>query len=56
VFLSLHRIPQEVRSAYDRQQTLWVDIAAKERSERSNDMGEEVVQYLKRYGVRLLRA
>jgi len=56
VFLSLHRIPQEVRSAYDRQQTLWIDIAAKERSERSNDMGEEVVQYLKRYGVRLLRA
>ena len=56
VFLSLHRIPQEVRSAYDRQQTLWIDIAAKERSERSNDMGEEVVQYLRRYGVRLLRA
>jgi acetyltransferase-like isoleucine patch superfamily enzyme len=55
VFLSLHRIPQEVRRAYDRQQTLWIDIAAKERSECSNDMGEEVVQYLKRYGVRLFR-
>ena len=55
VFLSLHRIPQEVRSAYDRQQTLWIDIAAKERSERSNDMGEEVAQYLRRYGVRFLR-
>jgi hypothetical protein len=55
VFLSLHRIPQEARSAYDRQQTLWIDIAAKERSEHSNEMGEEVVQYLKRYGVRLFR-
>jgi len=55
VFLSLHRIPQEFRSVCERQQTLWVDIAAKERSERSNDMGEEVVQYLRRYGVRLLR-
>jgi len=55
VFLSLQRIPQEIRSVCDHQQTLWVDIAAKERSNLSNDMGEEVVQYLRRYGVRLLR-
>lgn len=55
VFLSLHRIPPEVRSACDRQQALWIDIAAKERADYSNDMGEEVVQYLKRYGVRLFR-
>jgi acetyltransferase-like isoleucine patch superfamily enzyme len=56
VFLSLQRIPEEVRRAFDRQRTLWIDIAAKERSGLSNDLGEEVVQYLKRYGVRLLRA
>jgi acetyltransferase-like isoleucine patch superfamily enzyme len=55
VLLSLRRIPQEIRTACDRQRTLWVDIAAKERSGLSNDMGEEVVQYLRRYGVRFLR-
>ncbi len=55
VYLSLQRIPREIRSACDRQQTLWIDIAAKERSDLSNPMGEEVVQYLRRYGVRFIR-
>jgi acetyltransferase-like isoleucine patch superfamily enzyme len=55
VYLSLPRIPQEIRSACERRQTLWVDIAAKERSSLGNDLGEEVVQYLRRYGVRFLR-
>jgi acetyltransferase-like isoleucine patch superfamily enzyme len=55
VLLSLHRIPQSIRATCDRQRTLWIDIAAKERSVHSNDMGEEVVQYLRRYGVRFVR-
>lgn len=55
VLLSLLRLPDEVRGQLDRRKVAWVDIQAKERSEYGNDLAEEVVQFLRRYGVRFTR-
>lgn len=55
VFLSLRGIPDEVRLLLSRRQIMWIDIENKERADFGNDLGEEVVQYLRRYGVRLFR-
>ncbi len=54
-FISLRRISDEGRREWERQGTLWIDIEAKERSALSNGLGEELVQFLRRYGVRFLR-
>lgn len=55
VFLSLRAITGEERAMLESQRTLWIDVASKERSRQSNDLGEEVAAFLKRYGVRTLR-
>jgi len=55
VFLSLWEIPEDVRASLSSRDILWIDIARKERSRISNDLGEEVSNFLKRYGVRTLR-
>ncbi len=55
VVLSLFEIPGDVRDALVAAGTIWIDIARKEQSRLSNDLGEEVSQFLKRYGVRTLR-
>jgi len=55
VFLSLWEIPGDVRALLSSRNVLWIDIARKERCRNSNDLGEEVLNYLKRYGVRTLR-
>lgn len=55
VVVSLHPIPREIRSRLNSSGCAWIDIANKERSDRGNDLGEEVAMYLRRYGVRLLR-
>jgi hypothetical protein len=34
---------------------MWIDLAKKEQSRTSNDLGEEVLNFFKRYGVRTLR-
>jgi hypothetical protein len=34
---------------------MWVEIARKEQSSYSNDLGDEVLLFLKRYGVRTIR-
>jgi hypothetical protein len=34
---------------------MWIDIEKKERSVFGNDLGEEVVLFLRRYGVRFFR-
>jgi acetyltransferase-like isoleucine patch superfamily enzyme len=52
VFLSLRRLPDESRHELSRRK---VDIEAKERSDDSNDLAEEVIQFLRRYGVRFNR-
>lgn len=55
VFLSLREIPEEIRRSLQAQNTMWIDIASKEKSRLSNDLGDEVSFFFKRYGVRLLR-
>ena len=55
VFLSLREIPDDVRRHLQSQGTMWIEIAKKEQSRCSNDLGDEVANFLKRYGVRTLR-
>lgn len=55
VFLSLFEIPCDVRETLQSQDIMWIDVARKEQSRISNDLGEEVLNFLKRYGVRTLR-
>lgn len=55
VLVSLHALSPEQRRQLDSAGCLWIDIEHKERSEHSNDLGEEVAMYLRRYGVRLIR-
>ncbi len=55
VFLSLRAIPDEVRESLSARATMWIDITKKEQPRFSNDLGEEVSNYFKRYGVRTLR-
>lgn len=55
VIVSLNSISHDHRRRLDSTGCLWIDIQHKERSEHSNELGEEVAMYLRRYGVRLLR-
>jgi hypothetical protein len=55
VFLSLWEIPGEVREYLSARKIMWIDVTKKEQSRVSNDLGEEVLSFLKRYGVRTLR-
>jgi acetyltransferase-like isoleucine patch superfamily enzyme len=55
VFLSLQEIPDDIRDSLDARPAMWIDIARKEQSRFSNDLGDEVSLFLKRYGVRTLR-
>jgi acetyltransferase-like isoleucine patch superfamily enzyme len=55
VFLSLRRIPAAVRKDLAQRKLMWIDIESKERPKWGNDLGEEVVHYLRRYGVRFFR-
>ena len=56
VFLSLRRIPDEIRKQLQDRSISWFDIERKERSSLSHELGEEVAQYLRRYGVRFNRS
>lgn len=53
--LSLRSIPESLRRECVRHGQMWIDLENKERSDAGNDLGEEVAQYFKRYGVRLFR-
>ncbi|MCC6231106.1 MAG: hypothetical protein IT580_00575 [Verrucomicrobiales bacterium] len=55
VFLSLFALPAPCRQVLTERDVVWVDIEHKQRSDHGSDLGEEAIQYLKRYGVRLLR-
>ena len=55
VFLSLRRVPEDLKRGLSDRGSLWIDIETKERGAARNDLGEEVAQYLRRYGVRLSR-
>ena len=56
VVLCLHRIPDRLRNKLSQKGVMWLDLDAKERSDAGNDLGEEMVQYLRRHGVRFFRA
>ena len=53
--LCLNPIPEAIRSDLNRRKQMWIDLEKKERSDFGNELGDEVAQYLKRYGVRLSR-
>jgi acetyltransferase-like isoleucine patch superfamily enzyme len=55
VLLSLKTIPPDLRKRLFRKQVMWIDIEKKEQSNFSNDLGDEVVLFLRRYGVRFFR-
>jgi acetyltransferase-like isoleucine patch superfamily enzyme len=54
VFLSLFEIPDDVRDFLCSRNTVWIDVAKKQRPRASNDLGDEVLNFLKRYGIRTL--
>ncbi len=55
VYLSLDRISDEHRKQLNHQNTMWIEIERKEQSSYSNELGDEVSNFLKRYGVRTIR-
>lgn len=55
VLLSLWDIPEDVRRRLQDEGTAWIEIAKKEQSRLSNELGDEISNFLKRYGVRTLR-
>jgi acetyltransferase-like isoleucine patch superfamily enzyme len=55
IFLSLRAIPDGVRKQIVQKGNMWIDIEKKEHSDLTNDAGEEVVLFLRRYGVRFCR-
>lgn len=56
LFLSLGEINEELRARLNSMNIMWIEIARKEQSFFSNQLGDEVSHFLKRYGVRTLRA
>jgi len=55
VLLSLRDIPEDIRRELTARQVAWIEIANKEQSRHSNELSDEVSNFLKRYGVRTLR-
>lgn len=55
VLFSLFEIPGDVRDFLSSRNIMWIDIAKKEQTRISNDLGDEVLTFLKRYGVRTAR-
>lgn len=53
--VSLKTIPPAVRRRLESKRVLWIDLEKKERPDFGHEFGEEVVQFFKRYGVRLFR-
>lgn len=55
VLLSFDRISVEDRSELDARHVTWFDVENKETSHVTNDLGEEVALFLRRYGIRFFR-
>ena len=55
VLLSLRKIPNNYRTILQSRKVMWIEIESKEQSDYTNDLGEEVVLFLRRYGVRFIR-
>lgn len=54
LYLSLPEIDEEIKKFLKEKNTMWIDLSKKERW-KSNLVGEELVNFLKRYGIRLCR-
>ena len=55
VLLSFDRISAEDRKKLDARHVTWFDVENKETPHETNDLGEEVALFLKRYGIRFIR-
>ena len=55
VLLRFRTISSEGRRNLDARKAVWFDIEKKERSDFSNDLGDEVALFLRRYGIRFFR-
>lgn len=55
VVLSLGTVSVEMRRRLNERKIMWIEIARKEQSSFSNELGEEVSLFLKRYGIRTFR-
>ncbi|MGD9973286.1 MAG: hypothetical protein AB7S77_09520 [Desulfatirhabdiaceae bacterium] len=55
ILLSLWRLPQHIRLYCRQKNIFWIDIESKERPDFDSELGEEIVLFFKRYGVRLYR-
>lgn len=55
VLLSLWAIPEKLRQHLNSRKIMWIDVENKEQSDRDNDLGQEIVLFLRRYGVRFNR-
>jgi acetyltransferase-like isoleucine patch superfamily enzyme len=55
VFVSLRSIPQKYRQDLSAKNVMWIDIENKERSLHGNDLGDEIIEFFRRYGVRFVR-
>jgi acetyltransferase-like isoleucine patch superfamily enzyme len=56
VYLRFRKISVEGRKRLNALNTAWFDVENKERSRSTNDLGEEVALFLRRYGIRFFRA
>ena len=52
--LSFRTIPKEVRTKLSSKNAMWIDIDRKEQSQHTNELGDAVASFLRRYGVRTL--
>jgi acetyltransferase-like isoleucine patch superfamily enzyme len=55
VFLSLKGIPLQDRKRLSASGVMWIDVQNKEHPMEGNELGDEVVLFLRRYGIRFLR-
>ena len=55
VLISLKEVSYVNRRRWSGNGTLWIDIEKRERADINTEFGEEVIQYLRRYGLRFLR-
>jgi hypothetical protein len=55
VYLSLKEIPPQDRKRLGASGVMWIDVQNKEHPMTGNDLGEEVVLFLRRYGIRFFR-
>ncbi len=55
VLLSLGEIPSDERAAVSARGAMWIDLERKQCAAQGNELGEEVLGYLRRYGVRCFR-